>query len=274
MISMSTMLGIVFTLIVCFILPIGSLIVLGVRNRNQGIISAWLLGAAGFFVMQIVIRIPILNHLSTNTIFTDFATKNYVLYCLILAFTAALSELIGRVVVAKIISKNMTVSRAMAAGFGHGGIEAIVVIGVMYINNIVYAAMINAGTFDQVVEQTAALGVDTSSLVAVKDALINTSSISFWLAGYERIVTVFLHVGLTMLVCYFMKKNKLVIGCIICLVVHTVVDFMGPLINIITTQYLENVFSQTASYIVMHTVITVLTVGTLIYVKKLIKDWE
>lgn len=49
--------------------------------------------------------------------------------------------------------------------------------------------MINGGTFDKIVEQTAALGVDTTGLLAVKDSLLHTDSVMFLLAGYERILT-------------------------------------------------------------------------------------
>lgn len=42
--------------------------------------------------------------------------------------------------------------------------------------------MINGGTFDKIVEQTAALGVDTAGQLAVKDSLLHTDSIMFLLA--------------------------------------------------------------------------------------------
>ena len=53
---------------------------------------------------------------------------------------------------------------AVGAGLGHGGIEAIVIVGMTYINNLLYSAMINTGAFDTMVESTAQMGVDENTL--------------------------------------------------------------------------------------------------------------
>ena len=67
------------TLAVSLILPVVVLIVYGVKSKGEGVWSAWFLGAAGFFVMQIVIRIPILSLLTSNKGVIDFVGNHYVL---------------------------------------------------------------------------------------------------------------------------------------------------------------------------------------------------
>ena len=57
-------------------------------------------------------------------------------YCFVLALTAALFEVVARFGVAKILQKNINCEQGVAAGFGHGGIEAIVLIGMTYVNNL------------------------------------------------------------------------------------------------------------------------------------------
>jgi len=97
----------VITLVISLILPVVLFIIYAVANKGKGIVSAWFLGAAGFFVLQMLIRIPILNVLSILPGFLTFVEQNYVLYVLLLGFSAGLFEVIGRFAVAKIMSKNL-----------------------------------------------------------------------------------------------------------------------------------------------------------------------
>ena len=173
MVSTSTLLAVIVTFCISTIIPIVVWIVYAVKNKGKGAFTAWLFGAAGFFVMQIVIRIPIMNTIAITAGFQSFVENHYVLYYFVMAFTAGFFEVIGRYAVARILAKNLTFEKGFAAGLGHGGIEAIIIIGMTYINNMLYIGMINSGAFDGIVEQTAALGVDTTSLLAIKDSLIN-----------------------------------------------------------------------------------------------------
>ena len=153
MVSTATILFVVFSLFVSLILPVLLLILFAARNKKQGLVSAWLLGAAGFFVTQILIRLPILTALQSQSWFLAFARNHLFLYAFGLAFTAGLFELAGRFAVAKCLRKNLTYKRSLAAGLGHGGIEAMILIGMTYINNLIYIAMINSGAFDMVLAQ-------------------------------------------------------------------------------------------------------------------------
>lgn len=274
MVSIATVIAVCVTLFISLILPIVVLIVYAIKNKGKGIWTAWLLGAAGFFVMQIIIRLPILSILSTNAGFTFFATNHFVLYSFILAFTAGLSEVIGRYVVAKILSKNLTFERGIAAGLGHGGIEAMLVIGMTYVNNIIYILMINLKQFDAIIDQTAALGVDTSGLVMIKEQLINANSSIFYLAGYERILTMIAHVALSLLVCYFVMKKKDILGIGICVVLHCCMDFVAPLVNGMSTEYLGNIISTTTAYIIVYVFLTLVAVLAVILIKHIYKNWK
>lgn len=274
MVNTSTLIAVIITFLITSILPLVVWVIYGLKNKGKGVFTAWLLGAAGFFIMQIIIRIPILNMLSLTAGFQSFVAKHYVLYCLVVAFTAGLFELIGRYVVAKIMAKNLTYEKGFAAGLGHGGIEAMIIIGMTYLNNLLYIGMINSGTFDGIVEQTAALGVDTTSLVAVKDALINTNSAVFLLAGYERILTMILHVALSLMVCYFVSKKQDLKGILICLACHWMVDFIAPLVNGMATEYMGNMISQTTAYIIVYVFLTIVAVASVVSIMNIRKKWS
>ena len=267
MVSTVSIITVSITLFICLILPLIVYIFYGVKNKGKGVWTAWLLGAAGFFVFQVIIRMPVLSLLSLSPAFMNFATEHFVLYSLLLAFTAALFEVAGRYIVAKILSRNLTYEKSFAAGLGHGSIEAMFVIGMTYVNNLLYIIMINSGTFDVMVEQTAAMGVDTAQLMAVKEALVNTNSSMFLLAGYERILTVILHIALSMVVCYFVSRKKDIVGILICLMCHFAVDFIAPVINAMATDYMGNVISANVSYVIAYVFLTVVAVVSVLGIR-------
>lgn len=262
------------TLFISLILPVALLIIYALKNKGKKIVSAWFLGAAGFFVLQIILRLPILSILSLMPGFQAFAENNYVVYVLILGFTAGLFEVIGRLVVAKLMSKNLTYERSIAAGLGHGGIEAMLLIGMTYINNLLYAGMINGGTFDVTVEQTAALGVDVSSLLAAKDALINTPSYLFGLAGYERLLTIICHTAMSLLVCYFVYKKQTMKGVLIALIIHTMLDSVSGLISGLSTPYMGSVISENTGYVLVYGFLTIMAAISVVIIVKVKKEFK
>ena len=81
-------------------------------------------------------------------------------------------------------------------------------IGIGYISNLAYSIMINSGSFDTLIESVKTTGTDVSQLEYIKDIMISTKTSSFYLAGYERILTMILHLALTLIVCYFVYKKK------------------------------------------------------------------
>lgn len=96
------------TLFVSLVLPVLVLIILSRKWRLNHIPSAWFLGAAGFFIPQMLIRTRMLSGFSANPGFQQFAENHYILYCLILAFTAGAFELAGRYGIAKVLKRDST----------------------------------------------------------------------------------------------------------------------------------------------------------------------
>ena len=279
MVSTGAFIGIIVTLIITLLGPIAAAIVYSVKNKGKGVWKAWLLGAAGFFVLQILIRVPVLNILGTFPWFQRFAENQYILYCLILAMTAALFEVVARFAVAKILRKNMNYQQGVAAGLGHGGIEAMILIGMTYINNLLYAVMINSGAFDVTVAQTGALPVPNATelvdqLNQIKTALIETPAYAFYLAGYERILCVLFHTAMSLLVCYMVYKKKALVGVGIAFAAHFFVDFISPVVNGLATPYLGNVISQETAYVLVYGILTAVAVGAVVVIGKVCKKWK
>lgn len=273
-VSNATIICICITLAITLIGPIAAYIIYGIKNKGKGVWTAGLMGAAGFFVPQVIIRLPILNALAASKSAVSFAENNYFLYCFILAFTAALFELAGRYAAAKLLRKNQSFERAFAAGLGHGGIEAIILIGMTYVNNLIYSLMINMNAFDELIEQVKATGVDVNQLYALKEALINTSSCTFLLAGYERILTVIAHIAMSMIVFWFVSRKEDMRGILICLGAHTCLDFVSGVTSGLSTKYLGSVVSQNVSYIITYTFITLFAAAAVVVIFKLKKLWK
>lgn len=264
------------TLIACFVslfvsllLPVIVISVLSFKNRGGKVISAWMLGAAGFVVTQLLIRIPILAALQNQPWFTAFSQNHGFLYAFSLAFTAGLFELAGRFAVAKILSKNLTYTRSLAAGLGHGGIEAMILVGITYLNNILYIFMIRSGTFDAVVNEAVAAGVDVSALLLLKDQLVSSSPALFFLGGFERILAMTGHAAMSMIVCYSFHTGKPLQGALICLGIHTLMDLTAG-INMLS----GTVLSQTAAYVIIYAILTLMAVLSIHMIRNIHRRWQ
>lgn len=269
MISTATIVTCAISFVLCMFLPLVILLVFARKNKGRQIVSAWLLGAAGFFVTQILIRVPILTVLQTQPWFVNLSQNHLFLYAFGLAFTAGLFELAGRFVVAKLLRRNLNFKRSLAAGLGHGGIEAMLLAGMSYLNNILYIFMINGGTFDALVAQAAQTGVDVSALWQIKDTLIQASPALFLLGVYERILAMTCHVAMSMIVCYGIHTHKPLKGALICLAIHTLIDLTAG-INMLAGTLL----TQTAAYVIIYAILTVTAILSVLTVVNIRRRWQ
>ncbi|MBO7252903.1 MAG: YhfC family intramembrane metalloprotease, partial [Oscillospiraceae bacterium] len=244
------------TLFISLILPVAVLILLARKWKLNHIPSAWFLGALGFFIPQMLIRTRLLEGFAANPNFQTFVENHYILYCLILAFTAGAFELAGRYGVAKVLKRDMTFRRSLAAGLGHGGIEAMILIGSTYINNMIYMVMIQTGSFAALIAQGTELGVDVSQLYAVQEALAGTSPWLFLVAGYERLLTMICHAAMSLMVCWGVWKGRPGKSMIACLIFHTLLDSI-VILQGLATPYLGNVVSQNTAYVLIYALMTV-----------------
>ena len=224
MVPSFTIFACIVTLLISLILPPAAAMVYAGKNRKQGVGLGWLLGAVGFVVPQMLIRLPILNLLSANARFLAFAQSHPLVYSLGLAFTAGLFELAGRYAVAMTMRNRLTYQRSLAAGMGHGGIEAMLLVGLTYVNNLVLIFQIQSGSFDALLAQTAALGGSTAALEAARQTMVTASGLWFLLAGVERLLTMVFHTAMSLLVCYSVHRRRPLVGMLICLGLHTAVD--------------------------------------------------
>lgn len=218
MVSTTAIVFMIITLLLSVLVPVIFLILLLVKGGKE-LFLPWLFGALGFFVPQIIIRIPALQILGEISAVKDFIGEYPIIYFLILALTAALFETAGRVIVFKLLlRKNISYKTSLAAGAGHGGIESIMLVGMTYINNLIYSILINTGLISMLIK-------DPSVLNTLTGALTGTPNELFLMAGFERIFTIVFHICLSLLIALFVSKGRTVSGAVLVVLLHAAIDF-------------------------------------------------
>lgn len=286
MVSTLSIICMVITLLLSLVLPIVIFVWYGLKQKKKEVWIAGVFGAGGFALLQLGIRLQILNTISSIPAFVSWVEKHYIWYCLILAFTAGLFEVVGRYGGAKILyhskslTKELTFETGVMAGIGHGGIEAVALIGATYINNLLFAVMINTGKWSELLDTIQEASVQTGdstiyeTYASIQPLLTETPSYLYLAAGYERILTMVAHTAMTLVVFYFVSRKKDVVGVLIVLLWHTALDFFVPIISGLSTDYLGNVISKNVSYALMYAVLTVIAVVAIVVIFRIRKIWK
>ncbi len=208
----------IFFMVISLILSVGFPVALTIYMYKKYRISikAVLIGALMFFIFQGVIRLPILSAIQLTTWYRGFALLNPIVLMFIMALTAALFETAGRYIGMKFILKDVLEwKNGIAYGIGHGGIEAILLVGISSIANIIYSAAINMGS----VKPEGSLS-----------ALLTLSPDMFLASGVERFFVIIFHIALSLILLYGIMYNKK-LYILYCIGLHTLADFMIPLIS-------------------------------------------
>lgn len=282
MVSTLSIVSMVITLLLSLVLPIAIFIWYGMKQKKKEVWIAGALGAGGFALLQFGIRLTVLSVLGTLPAFVAWAENNYILYCFLLAFSAGLFEVVARYGGAKILysvkglAKQLTYETGVMAGIGHGGIEAVGLIGATYVNNLLFAIMINTGIWEPMLKEIEATGNTAmyETYATVQPLLTDTPWYLFLAAGYERVLTMAAHTMMTLIVFYFVAHKKDIKGILIALAIHTALDFCVAVLSGLSTDYLGNVISQNTAYAVMYAILTAIAVISLVVIFKIKKIWK
>lgn len=223
MVSSLSIISMVITLLMVFIFPMGLWIYFYKKEKISGI--AVLVGAITFIVSQLVLRMPLLQLIQGQSWY-EVIGNNVWLTSLFLSLTAGIFEETGRFLSFKLLlRRKLKWENGIAFGIGHGGIEAILLTGLTYINNIVFSLMINLGAFDQI------SGTLTSQLSDyIVSGLINTNPIMFLMAGMERVFAIIAHIAFSIIVLYGVKYRKGVY-LVYAIIGHTLLNFPSVILS-------------------------------------------
>ena len=170
----------IFDAIVCLGVPVGVLVFLAVKRRK--LVVPFLLGVIGFLVSQVVLRLPLLAIIQSTAGYAAFATVQPLLATLLVCLSAGLFEETARYLLLRNYNKHFAgfnLGVPLAYGLGHGGLEAVLLVGA---NCLV--AMFTPGM----------VGVVTGPMDA--------------LAGVERISAMMFHVGASIVIYQGVTRHK------------------------------------------------------------------
>jgi len=217
-ISAASLAGMVFTACLSVGIPVAAVIFLALKKKAKVVCA--LIGAAAFIVFALILE-PLL-HAGVKAALGEKLTGNIWLLAGYGGLAAGLFEETGRLLSMKfLMKKTLTKENAIMYGVGHGGAEAVLLIGLTYISNITASVMINMGLLEaSLASLDGALREET---IRQLSALWMTPSGQFFLAGIERLAAFVLHLCLSYIV-YRCVKEKKPIYYLLAVGIHFLVD--------------------------------------------------
>jgi uncharacterized membrane protein YhfC len=200
MISNATFLSFAIAAVCTLPLPVAILVVLRVKKKIKEL--PLLLGAGAFFLSQIVLRIPLLNALSGQEWYNNFA-EHYVVFLLLISLSAGLFEESARLGGALILKRHRSFKDIISFGLGHAFCEIIIVVGISYISNAVLCVAVNDSS------GTLAAAVPPGTLETAMTQLTGVNPAHVYLGILERFSAVIFHIFATVLVFKGVIEKKL-----------------------------------------------------------------
>lgn len=201
-----------------------------------------LLGAAGFAAFAIVLEaIPKALIFNTSNSLGRYVMSHNWTYIIIGALLAGLFEETARFFVYKVMIKSRkNKETAVSYGLGHGGLEIMYLFlsgGVTY---LLYAILINSGSFGDVVAQTAALDANAAEeLKMVASSIAGFKPSDMMVSIWERISAMMVHIGCSIIVFKGARENGKLWMYPLAILLHTAVDCIAGMYQ---TGYITDVY--------------------------------
>ena len=217
-VSMFSIIGMAFAFIISVGLPIGLLVFVLKKLKANPI--CFFIGAITFIVSALLLEN--LFHVVMLHIFGFSLAMNLLIYAIYLGLSAGIFEETGRLIAMKVLmKKTLSKENAVMYGIGHGGCEAIIIVGLTSISNIVTSIMINTGSIGVLLDKLDPTVKETT--IQKLSLLWSTPSYQFYMAGVERISAILLHICLSYLVYKAVKNHKYQLY-VIAILIHAAID--------------------------------------------------
>ena len=222
--------------VLAIIIPIAIALIWKFKKKER--FTTILIGVAAFVLFAMIIEKLIQNVLifPTQMMLPDHAVSRFVnarplLWALVVALFPGVFEETGRLIAFKtVLRKRKNRETSISYGIGHGCGEAMILLGITYIEYIVFAVMINLGTFQTVIDQAAAQAPDQINTVyALAGQIASFSMASLGVTLFERVFAVLFHIGASILVFYACKDKKKTWLYPLAIILHTAMDFIAAL---------------------------------------------
>lgn len=168
--------GLIFSILVSIGVPLAFFVYACFRKQY----IVFILGALAFVVSQILLRIPLLQYLGKNsTEFTMFSATHPVLFAMIIGLSAGVFEEIARFIFMRFFMSKRKWQSGFLFGAGHGGIEAVLFV-----------------------------GIPALTLLFTQNVIIQGET--YFIGGIERFFAMLMHIGLSIIVLQGVVQKRFV----------------------------------------------------------------
>ena len=232
-VSTSSMLLILLTAILAIALPLIAAIIWCKKKHEP--FTTVLIGAATFMLFAIVLEKPLQNILIfpvqmglPEHAASVFINARPVLWGIIVGLFPGVFEETGRFVAFKtVLRKRKQRETGLSHGIGHGGFEALFILGITYIEYFVFAIMLNQGSFVELmiepVKDTLTPEV-VKQITGIVEQITTFSAATMGVALVDRLIAFLYHIGASIMVFYAVKDKKKWWLYPLSILIHTVID--------------------------------------------------
>lgn len=231
-VSTSSMVLMLLTAILGIALPLITAVIWCKKKHEP--FTTVLIGAATFLLFAIVIEKPLQALvIQLDSPVSQFVNARPVLWAFIVGLFPGVFEETGRFVAFKtLLRKRKQRETGLSHGIGHGGFEAMFILGITYIEYFVFALMLNQGSFFELmiepVKDTLTPDV-VKQINGIVEQITTFSAGMLGLALVDRLIAVLYHIGASILVFYSCKDKKKWWLYPLAVVIHTAIDSMAGL---------------------------------------------
>ncbi len=226
-VSTSSLLFMFLTAVLGIALPLITAIIWCKKKHEP--FTTVLIGAATFLLFAIVIEKPLQALvISLDSPVSQFVNARPVLWGIIVGLFPGVFEETGRFVAFKtVLRKRKQRETGLSHGIGHGGFEALFILGVTYIEYFVFAIMLNQGSFVELmiepVKDTLTPDV-VKQITGIVEQITTFSAATMGVALADRLIAVLYHIGASIMVFYAVKDKKKWWLYPLSILIHTVID--------------------------------------------------
>jgi uncharacterized membrane protein YhfC len=222
LVSTSTFAAIIISLLIAVGTPVALLIIF--KKKFHISLKVLAVGALTFILFAQILEGLAHSFFLVANETTKSLLENPWLFMVYGGLMAGVFEETGRFVMMKYaLKKHREWRDGLSFGLGHGGIEALVIVGVNAVMMLVFSMMMNNGTIDAIME-----GPSAESLAPLIEQLKNGSFILIMFGGVERLFALAIHIGLSIFVLYGIKQGKS-IYLLYAILLHAIIDFPAAL---------------------------------------------
>ena len=206
-------------LLLCIMPAIVGFLVIQVKNKRS--VKPFLLGAAAFIVSQLLLRTPLLqNVLPKFGWYTAMTVSHPFLNWIFLGLTAGIFEETARWICIRFcLKKHRRFSDGVVFGLGHGGAEAILIVGISNLNYFLITFVLASGK-----SLTQTFGIPEAAAAQVEAGLSGITFSDAVAGGAERVLALLMHVGFTMIVFYGVRRGKSLRYLLAAILIHGFID--------------------------------------------------